>query len=75
MPGVLAAERGCDARLQAEPFVREDVQRIASGSAADHAVVLTDQFSAVFAPDAALGGMSYGLAQAIRASHSTVLRI
>lgn len=39
MPGILAAEHGCEGLLQAEPFVREDVQRIASGSAVGHAVV------------------------------------
>jgi len=41
MPGLLAGEHGCDTLLQAVPFVREDVQRIASGSASDHAVVTT----------------------------------
>jgi len=75
MPGLLAAEHGCDTLLQAEPFVREDVQRIASGSAADHAVVVADYLWAISTPDAALGPMSYGVAPTTPASHSTVLRI
>jgi hypothetical protein len=44
LPGVLAmAERGCDTRLQAEPFVREDVQRLASESVTSHAAAAIDQ--------------------------------
>jgi hypothetical protein len=73
MPGVLATEHGCDTRLQAEPFVREDVQRIASGSAADHAVVFADHLVIIPTPDA-LGLILHG-APVTRESLSPVLRI
>lgn len=75
MPGILDATHGCDARLQAEPFVREDVQRIASGSATDHAVVSLVHLFASPLPAAAPGAAAGSDAAVPRGSHSTVLRI
>jgi hypothetical protein len=74
MPGILVTEHGCDAGLQAEPFVREDVQRIASGSTADHAVVTADPLSTVAPPDTMLVTMQHGVPPA-REFHRAVLRI
>jgi hypothetical protein len=74
MPGILVTEHGCDARLQAEPFVREDVQRIATGSAADHAVAIADRLSTVAPPDTMLVTVPHGVPPA-REFHGAVLRI
>lgn len=74
MPGLLAGEHGCDSLLQAVPFVREDVQRVASGSAWDHAVVFIPHFLPGSAPPETHGTVSHGV-PASRVSGSTVLRI
>lgn len=74
MPGVLAGEHGCDTQLQAVPFVREDVQRIASGSASDHAVVVIPHFLPGSAPPETHGTVPHGVPVS-RVSGSTVLRI
>ena len=74
MPGILATEHGCDARLQAEPFVREDVQRIASGSTTDHAVAIADHLWTIAAADTILGTIHHGVPPA-REFHGAVLRI
>jgi hypothetical protein len=39
-PRLVAKEHACDELLQGVPFVREDLQRVASGPASDHAVVV-----------------------------------
>jgi len=75
VPGIHTAEYGCDARLQAEPFVREDVQRIASGSVADHAVVFIDPLSPVSTPNNAHAVTPWGAVPAPRTLHAIVLRI
>jgi hypothetical protein len=74
MPGIQAAEHGCDTRLQAEPFVREDVQRTASGSAVDHAAVFVNHLPAAQTPEAAYRAL-FATASVPRATHATVLRI
>jgi hypothetical protein len=74
MPGLLVTEDGCDARLQAEPFVREDVQRMASESATDHAVVIADHLWIVAAPDTMRDTMHHGVPP-VRELHGAVLRI
>ena len=43
MPGLLPGEYGCDTLPQTAPFVREDVQRVASGLTLGHAVVFAEQ--------------------------------
>jgi len=74
-PGILDATHGCDDRLQAEPFVREDVQRIASGSATDHAVVVAAFPMAAWTPSA-VGAVFPPRAPAPRGSEApVVLRI
>lgn len=74
MPGIQAAEHGCDTRLKAEPFVREDAQRTASGSAVDHVVVFVGHLLAAPTPEAAYGAL-FATASVPRATHATVLRI
>lgn len=74
MPGIQTAEHGCDTRLQAEPFVREDVQRTASGSGPDHAVMPLDHLLPGPAPDDAHGFMPRGVVPG-RAYAPTILRI
>lgn len=39
-PSLVAEAHWCDNLLQYMPFVREDLQQVASGSASDHAVVM-----------------------------------
>lgn len=39
-PSLVAKEHSCDVLLQSVPFVREDLQRVAAGSAPGHAVVV-----------------------------------
>lgn len=74
MPGIQAAEHRCDTRLQAEPFVREDVQRTASGSAVDHAVVFVNRLPAARTPKAGYRAL-FDIAGVPRATDATVLRI
>lgn len=74
MPGLLAGEHGCDTLLQAVPFVREDVQRIASGSASDHAVVTIAFRIAGWTPSRVDGSVHRDL-PALRAPEQTILRI
>lgn len=74
MPGLLAGEHGCETPLQAVPFVREDVQRIASGSASDHAVVTVAFRIAGWTPSRVDGSVPREL-PALRAPDQTVLRI
>ena len=74
MPGLLAGEHGCDTLLQAVPFVREDVQQIASGSASDHAVVTIPRFLPGSAPPETHGTVPLGV-PASRVSGAIVLRI
>jgi hypothetical protein len=40
-PSLAANEHKCDELLRGAPFVRGDLQRVASGPASDHAVVMT----------------------------------
>lgn len=75
MPGIRATEHGCDARLQAEPFVREDVQRIASGSTTDHAVLTADHFRVLPTLEGVLGTPPNDVVRGERAACSTILRI
>jgi hypothetical protein len=74
MPGLLAGEHGCDDLLQAEPFVREDVQRNASGSASDHAVVTVAFRIAGWTPSRVDGSVHREL-PVFRAPDQTPLRI
>jgi hypothetical protein len=75
MPGILASEHGCDALLQAVPFVREDVQRIAQGAASDHAVVVADHLWVLPSLEGVLGALPSDVVRVERAFSSTVLRI
>ena len=75
MPGIQAGEHGCDGLLQSVPFVRGDVQRIASGSATDHAVVTAVFRLAGWTPSSAVDNSFLPPPPASRTPDLTVLRI
>jgi hypothetical protein len=72
---LVTKEHGCGELLQGAPFVREDPQRAASGSASDHVVVAAQHHfhyaEAAGEPESLTGGQP----PALRQSHPTVLRV
>jgi hypothetical protein len=74
-PKLVAQEHKCDEFLQGAPFVREDLQRVASGFAPGHAVVIVAHHSLGWKANDRLLTAAWGQPHSFPPSNSTVLRL